>query len=1792
MVLEELCCRNKSMVLSKLSQAELKHVSEGLNYQLLHANDVLMNSIECQQFALIVKSGEWCVCGLDDSEMTLLLDENQVYFEKECLLGMPANYSIRCFSDYGECYTIPRQSMVDAVFKSKNIAEINRVLGIDQSTASILAREQYHLEEFGLNLPTERVDDMLSRPIVLSRQHLVINKYNDIENYKLETPRFLHNYESLLYFDGMDDNVRRLVFQQEKLTNTARQALRSADIRRQDYQMASQFETNTELNMLKSEDSYRKFCHSLLAGNTEDSEASSDSRHLSMKLDMMDHQADLDMDRNQGYVLELTPGTEERNNWNYVIAIHSFIALIYITYKWGFVSNEMGSYQENYTQSQEVINFVFFDSFAVVDLTIFLHTGFEDNRNQIIWNPNLVWKKMPTYQKLIRLVGALPIGWFVYFIFLNDMDPMKVIGCFRMTKVVYYYFVPSTTLSDRFDKLYGTFTSNIFALVLDIIITLQLISSSVFAMNCSVSPDHKERFFLNGRCFAGSWAWFMMGEDRLRSVITDKLRVSEIQRWGQTVIWNMKILTAFGSANTVPSLNFTRGLLTILMFFGILLMCKIIAVYNAFNGSSVKKMVETEMKSHMVLIQDRLKNSKFFESVAQTKKQVHMQYGGFKLPGDFDKEDTLFPIDRIFMKAESFKSYLSHIQLFIDLPNEIQHHIAMSKNSYQYPPNQVIIHEGDRVANLYHLKMGTVEIRKDNQCVGYLEAGNSFNMLEMIGDVASKFEYRTTTGCEISDWSREDLEKHMHSCWSPFNASLQRACAEKAAAIELKPFNYNVDALQKSRKDRAVKRLNDLGFNDAGIDSDNTVNPESEEYLTFAYWNTWRIVVNVCLSCFVAVIFHQKIVVCLLLVVLDLGGVYSMYMSSRLQRKDQMTNMYNTNAFFAKKYYVQNGLGYDFIVVILPLLLDLATLFNNSFAFIIRSFQMAYVYDYYMWEEGKLSNRTMARVFSKVMKHLWLICFAAALGVKVALMEAVEPKNDRTSDAPECVWPIGGSDPKSPTIACWAGWFMHGKQIVRDPIVGYGWFVNDDDRFDRVDVTWGDSTLSVPQGGWINQIAGAVEAANNDTLVAAGDSNFAFGGVDLSNTWHVFCAVFYYWANCATNTGGTVIYPMLFSFSQLLELCVQISGIACVIQICTSFTDAGEIIDARRSAVQRTFYKLTSYLKNILCGKLDKKIIARIEHQYNMNFEKNTANIEEQIFNGVPPCLKQEVSRELYGDILTKVLLKNASEQQIRELSVHVQTVATLPGTFINQGQITDQAFFVADGKFTVNGDPLPQGSCIISRGRLCCSEIVSLDEGIMYSIPLDVVARHHQQWSPNSQLPYGVSKPDTGCVAKKVEVNYETYYGFLGIFSWMLAMANFGRFGFAQDYSDTMVIIDLLLALFMFGWTFYNFHIVKKEQLTDFASYDNKDKAAFIASLPLAYAPVAWLTRLGYFVVEHTHIYKQAWGSLETNIYYYRIIKFSMYNLVVCTFFTTIHMYFICPSATTCEFEKSMLFDLNDKEGKLVSNTDANGAHSTAEFAVAERKSSDFLIFIQLFYSTIDSFTSTGYGNIMPRIPINMFLRGLTCWLGRIYFGIYLGLGGDILGAQIDAVHSEYLLLRERIKKYLSHSGLPSNRFEYVCSILDAQYQKTRYLDIKATLNGSVMMPALRRQFYDSAMGASVKASTVFKGISDDCCAEICERALNIEHYFTGNVIQESLTPFLGTCIILDGSCTVNSEQVMIDGDTMNGDMLFQDGMANTQIKAFSDCEIVRVNKDALNQVLEYFPDDKSIIMNNIARL
>merc|ERR1719353_1980335 len=260
--------------------------------------------------------------------------------------------------------------------------------------------------------------------------------------------------------------------------------------------------------------------------------------------------------------------------------------MIYTSYQWAY----QGASKFTFTKlgkSDTFKNVLLFDIFGAIDLMVYLHCGFEDRTNSIAWNPRKVWSSMPIYQRVIRLLGGLPLGYMIWILFLPDLDQQTVTRAFRMMKVVYYYYVPAITLVNQGNKLYGTFVSIYLKTILDILIIVVVISNSIYANSCSCQLDHRERFFLKGSCFAGSWAWSLFKEDTLLTDINEVQDKSPMKRMLSTLIWNMKVLTAFGSNNIVPSLSFTRTWLTALMFLGIVLLCKAIAVMCASSSASV-----------------------------------------------------------------------------------------------------------------------------------------------------------------------------------------------------------------------------------------------------------------------------------------------------------------------------------------------------------------------------------------------------------------------------------------------------------------------------------------------------------------------------------------------------------------------------------------------------------------------------------------------------------------------------------------------------------------------------------------------------------------------------------------------------------------------------------------------------------------------------------------------------------------------------------------------------------------------------------------------------------------------------------------------------------------------------------------------------------------------------------------------------------------------------------------------------------------------------------------------------
>jgi len=254
--------------------------------------------------------------------------------------------------------------------------------------------------------------------------------------------------------------------------------------------------------------------------------------------------------------------------------------------------------------------------------------------------------------------------------------------------------------------------------------------------------------------------------------------------------------------------------------------------------------------------------------------------------------------------------------------------------------------------------------------------------------------------------------------------------------------------------------------------------------------------------------------------------------------------------------------------------------------------------------------------------------------------------------------------------------------------------------------------------------------------------------------------------------------------------------------------------------------------------------------------------------------------------------------------------------------------------------------------------------------------------------------------------------------------------------------------------------------------------------------------------------------------------------------------------------------------------------------------KSSDIVIFLQYFYSTIDSFTSTGNNgasHLQPKTATQIILHIVLCMVGRIYFLYFIAFGKNITESRLEDIHTEYTKIHTRIVNYIKKTGCHESRLgerktSYLLNTLQGIYHKTKFLDDKTITDD--LMPGLKNKFCEVEYGQVIRdRSEIFKGISDVCVSEIAGRIMKTEHYFAGNLIQEVNNQFEGFVVVLEGSLFVDNSQMFIKGDC-----LFDDYLRNFEVRAFTSCKIGLITSDDLCELLEFYEKDEQIIMQNLA--
>lgn len=255
--------------------------------------------------------------------------------------------------------------------------------------------------------------------------------------------------------------------------------------------------------------------------------------------------------------------------------------------------------------------------------------------------------------------------------------------------------------------------------------------------------------------------------------------------------------------------------------------------------------------------------------------------------------------------------------------------------------------------------------------------------------------------------------------------------------------------------------------------------------------------------------------------------------------------------------------------------------------------------------------------------------------------------------------------------------------------------------------------------------------------------------------------------------------------------------------------------------------------------------------------------------------------------------------------------------------------------------------------------------------------------------------------------------------------------------------------------------------------------------------------------------------------------------------------------------------------------------------------KSNDIVIFLQYFYSSIDSFTSTGNNgasHLQPTSTFHIILHIVLCMTGRIYFLYFIAFGKNITESRLEDIHTEYTKIHTRIVNYIKKTGCHETRLgerktSYLLNTLQGIYHKTKFLDDKKITED--LMPGLKNKFCEVEYGQVMRnRSDIFKGVSDVCISEIAGRIMKTEHYLAGNLIQEVNNQYEGFVVVLEGSCIVDNSQMFIKGDC-----LYDDYLRNFEIRAFSSCKIGLITSDDLCELLKLYGEDEQIIMQNLAK-
>ncbi|KAJ3316417.1 Kinesin-like protein kif27 [Blyttiomyces sp. JEL0837] len=371
------------------------------------------------------------------------------------------------------------------------------------------------------------------------------------------------------------------------------------------------------------------------------------------------------------------------------------------------------------------------------------------------------------------------------------------------------------------------------------------------------------------------------------------------------------------------------------------------------------------------------------------------------------------------------------------------------------------------------------------------------------------------------------------------------------------------------------------------------------------------------------------------------------------------------------------------------------------------------------------------------------------------------------------------------------------------------------------------------------------------------------------------------------------------------------------------------------------------------------------------------------------------------------------------------------------------------------------------------------------------------------------------------------------------------------------------------------------------------------VANLPLDFIALGWvgsnmddalymlaLVRLSKMIraVRIVAFFRQQEKKLHAQ-FTVQILKFLSYLITLEHSIACMWFAIACPKgdSTSCKNPSWVIPPLNNENNLFGSQTLVTVTNGKQEFNTGLSS-----LYIQSFYWTVTTMTTTGYGDIIPRNDSERAFALFSMTSGVLFYGYISGTIASAL-SNMDSRRVAYQQKMDAIKQYMNDRDMEQDMQERVLEYYDYMWERNKGIDVKNLFED--MPSTFRSEVALSLNNAIIDKATIFRGCSIGFKRKI---AIAMKLYlftaneyviYKGDLGTEMYFITQGRIDIFYSNDMKRPTASLIEGAHFGEFQIMLGHRHEYSAKAICNTDIYVLFKEDVEKAFEAYPEDKLLV-------